>query len=593
MRVWAVTAGLMALACGCSAPSAVEDSILSFEEETLDSARVLVKTDPAFVDINSTIRVLVDKEALRARLLEEGGSPGVDPDILASLDRNLEALAAAVPRMQVAFDTWQRGSRDEQAKTALLEALEQVGDPTLAIMNTLPRELSSVERRYNDKLERAMINREPWGAAASFSAFQEVASEAVDELRAKEVRRLQEQGIVVRFGAWSSAGGRLTPLHLAGFDELDPGEFVEYERVVVALSDDQRGQWESLVAKAESINQSGTDLDFGSMSDNLVDYLDELLGGPLESLDEEVGAARAETETLADTVKENVHASLARIQARGDLLKLIAKQKVAKYRAIGDNPASLFLLADLRDDARELLKEAQGFARAVLAEKATLELNLTDAAARLEQRAKGIEAGLLALGQVYRSLTSAASLNLATLQFGEEVLALDIADVPEDTRLDLRYTGTRKPGDQVAFVMRGGPKGVDAKQHETLDSREFTLFRILGNISPTVSLAFANPGGTTALKTDFQAAPTYNLLYRWGDRDSAFFNRFFTPGVGLSFSALDFDGDDNLELGVGATAAFFQDWVQVGYGYNVGTDDEYWFFGFSLPLLKAAGGGTQ
>jgi len=288
-----------------------------------------------------------------------------------------------------------------------------------------------------------------------------------------------------------------------------------------------------------------------------------------------------------------VQLSLDRISVRAERLELAIQQTVAKYRAIGEIPASLFLLTDLRDDALALRDEAMGLVEVVENELATIAASLGEAAAQLGAKSSAIEARLAALGQVYHSLTATARLHLATLQFGEEVLALDIESVPVETQLDLRHTGRREPGDQVVFVMRGGPDDADAGEHETVDSRQFSMFRILGNVSPFVSLAFANPEGATALRAEFQAAPTYNLVYRWGDRDSAFVNRFLTPGVGLAFSALDFDGDDDLELGIGATAAFFQDWVQVGYGYDLGTDDEYWFFGFSLPLLDIATAGVQ
>ena len=438
-----------------------------------------------------------------------------------------------------------------------------------------------------------MAGGEQFSMAKTFLTLSEVTAEALDDLREDEVRRLQEQGTVVRLGAWSSAGGRMTPVHLEGFDDLAPGEFVEYERVVVALNDEQRAQWETIVAKAKAINESGEDLDFGDMAENLADHLDDVLGGPLEALDEAVDGARTTAETQGDAVVEQVRASLARIQAKADLLELLVRQKVAKYEQLGDVPSALFLLADLRDDAHELRDDGRELLEVVEQEQAAIMAAIGSSAAALGEAAGEVGARLEALAEVYRSLTATSSLNLVALQFGEEVLAIDIADVPAGTQLDLRYTGPRKPGDQVAFVMRGGPADEDPSSHAELDSRQFSMFRILGNVSPSVSLAFANPSGATALQTDFQAAPTYNLLYRWGDRDSAFFNRFLTPGVGLAFSALDFDGDDNLELGVGATAAVFQDWVQVGYGYNVGTDDEYWFFGFSLPLLNAASGGAQ
>ena len=55
-------------------------------------------------------------------------------------------------------------------------------------------------------------------------------------------------------------------------------------------------------------------------------------------------------------------------------------------------------------------------------------------------------------------------------------------------------------------------------------------------------------------------------------------------GFGLNISALDFDKDDVLELGIAAVGSMFQDYLQAGYGYNVYDDTWYGFFGIQLPM---------
>ena len=115
-------------ACG-SSPDQVEDAILSFEEWTIDSEKVPVGTDPAFVDINSTIRVKVDRDELRARLLEEGGDVSVDRRVLDVLQKSVDALETAVPRMQDAFDAWQASEKGADEQVALVSGARRGRKP--------------------------------------------------------------------------------------------------------------------------------------------------------------------------------------------------------------------------------------------------------------------------------------------------------------------------------------------------------------------------------------------------------------------------------------------------------------------------------
>lgn len=69
---------------------------------------------------------------------------------------------------------------------------------------------------------------------------------------------------------------------------------------------------------------------------------------------------------------------------------------------------------------------------------------------------------------------------------------------------------------------------------------------------------------------------------------------FLDPGLGVNVAALNFE-DDDVEVGVGFQLTFFSDLLMVGYGWNLGVDDErdYMFLGVGIiELLDIAGLGV-
>jgi hypothetical protein len=175
------------------------------------------------------------------------------------------------------------------------------------------------------------------------------------------------------------------------------------------------------------------------------------------------------------------------------------------------------------------------------------------------------------------------------LAFGAQVTRHDITQLPAETKLDLRYTGKRTPGDAV--VIRLGAARVDpaAGKGETateLHTTTIQLYQVLSHIETTVGLVFVDPLGHTSVQRRFQAAPSYSVLLKAGSRSSALYNRLINPGIGLNVSALDFDKDDVPEPGIALVGSMFRDYLQAGFGYNLFLDTPYWFFGTSLPLLN-------
>ena len=95
-------------------------------------------------------------------------------------------------------------------------------------------------------------------------------------------------------------------------------------------------------------------------------------------------------------------------------------------------------------------------------------------------------------------------------------------------------------------------------------------------------------------------APYYDLLDFFGEAMNqrrvrpqlldGLSGRILDAGVGLHLAALDFDGDDSPELGVGGVLSVFRDYLQVGYGFDFSENRWYGFFGLGVPLSLLANG---
>lgn len=80
-------------------------------------------------------------------------------------------------------------------------------------------------------------------------------------------------------------------------------------------------------------------------------------------------------------------------------------------------------------------------------------------------------------------------------------------------------------------------------------------------------------------------SPTYMdaiKFYRPGASQAT--NKWFTPGFGIAISALDQNGDDAYELGLGAGITLLDDRLVGGVGFNLQRNRMYAFFGIRLRL---------
>ena len=175
-------------------------------------------------------------------------------------------------------------------------------------------------------------------------------------------------------------------------------------------------------------------------------------------------------------------------------------------------------------------------------------------------------------------------INTAVLEFGEEVRKHTLDEVPGEHGPEAENgpAGERRGTPSCSSSLPAAPQ----KPRRVLEERRLDMYRVLPHVEMAVGLAFADPLGDTAVENRFQVAPSYSILLKgFGDRGITY-NRLLTPGIGVNISALDFNKDDTPELGLALVGSVFRDYFQVGYGYNINEDEDFWFFGLRLPLAS-------
>jgi len=175
----------------------------------------------------------------------------------------------------------------------------------------------------------------------------------------------------------------------------------------------------------------------------------------------------------------------------------------------------------------------------------------------------------------------------ATMEISDKVRRLRPNEIPEQFTLRLSRTGRRTNGDQIEI--RALAEVPSAFEPLPLETRYFTMQQIDLYSEAKVMVTLANPisgDSSIDLESEFQFAPSYSVLFRWGSRKSRAWNNFWNVGIGINFAAPDFDTDGIPEFGAGLVVTSFKDFVSTGISYNFGVGAPYYFVGFRVPFTS-------
>lgn len=348
-------------------------------------------------------------------------------------------------------------------------------------------------------------------------------------------------------------------------------------------------RWEATVKAAEEFSKELESLAQAQL-DAKAKALAVELEQKLESWTEESGLLTALT-ALRDELR-----AFREAWRNGDS-KIAALQGVAKLaEPAGQVLASLGKWRPLLDGARESLRDSFAAWKAEFPQlREQLEQRFDDSAL-----AKSLEEWRL-LARQARELSEplqryagfpVEALPLAASFRVPEAIDMPLDDAP-NTAIDLRKTD-RRPGDRIelrATLIEDGAEKSSA-------STSFTARKLgwYGELVPAVVLTTADQLAGASDSAGFSASLSWMLRHGARPYDESGWAqsaRWLGWGVGIHATLLNFDPDNDAEIGLGATLGLWDGRLLFGAGVNVlaESDNEgryYYFAGSSLiPLLQA------
>ncbi|MCA0237735.1 MAG: hypothetical protein LCH81_15275 [Bacteroidetes bacterium] len=538
------------------------------------------------VDLNSQISIELDKSTITATAnsnLVADGSKRIDSliDVLQLYKKYIETIQITIDRYEQLFQS------PEQDLTELKTALKEraiAGDAIIKIFDNNSRfqrrreeELPSVKGKGSNERYRIIMRL--------LADEMQYADDGLQELRKKE-------GFYFQLAAWSVTKRGFEPIHLDGFDDLPPGEYYEYERNQLYLSEAQLKELDELTNFFENMDKSNT---FEKLSGFLFDLLSKAVD--VDGTSAQVKDAQAllkNLETTAKAQKDTIIVRLNTLAGKWNAFSQNLKTLKTKYsaeegvstansktdvlrgfenevRGLKDSLAQISALAQniiKLDEFKKLGDSAQKVAESI----ETIGDNLAKSAEKLVDQSR----------DAYQMAVYGRKINAEALEISTKVRKLGLDKIPNSTALDLMFTGKREPGDLIvlkAMLWKGSDK-VPIKT----ETRDFPMMNALGHLQMSVVYAFAKP---VPKDSNFKGGPLVSVLYKFKSHNLAYRN-FVDVGIGLHAASYDFNNDDTPEFAGGIVTSIFKDYLQFGWGFNFNERLGYWFAGLRIPIPSSS-----
>jgi len=387
-----------------------------------------------------------------------------------------------------------------------------------------------------------------------------------------------------------------TPVHLDGFDNYKEGDYYFVPPFITTIPEDQKNDFQKYKELATQANAKGLQAFSGQLQEvlnpllaTIKKELQDSISGPLTSFENAV--------SKLNNLSTEVKTQLAKNE--GKIVNLVASIDLLKA-----------YITDVNQD-NYLENLAKAIAK-VFSEYTSLKQSLNDLGSykneelqpafnsALADFKKGYEEGKQLVDRQIDALHQFVASNFlqqigftkkmdeSLLKLADEVSKLPLDNIPNQTMLDLKKTVVRKNGDRLFFkaVLTKASSETEKQEEKTIDYTSIGLYQIgLHNSIQATMILVHNLSGKFKSEKQFQFAPSYSVLFKNGSRKSSFYNDFLDFGLGVNVATLDFNKDDNPEVGLGLVVSSFKDYLQLGCGRNFGVDQNYWFFGIRLPLL--------
>ncbi len=605
-----------------------KNSVLSFFENSRHKKNVITigtatRSRP-IIDINSQLTININKDMVFQEAAEH-----FDTGISEKTRKSISEIREILKHEDKLFDLIRINLEDDKNKRdkKRRKFVTDVGKILDFIFET------KIEKTKKDALEA-------WnGRDDNIDGYKKVMSivrRDIDLYFDRLKKSLGESTVVFRLGGWIIHKGKETPIHIEGFDRYEKFEYQQYpfftkptnEEVVagiramkesaIEINNGQRSIiidinvnfkkiFQELKGKLDGIlkclkdsfeqilkEQSIEDLkaeipEISDLLDNTTELLDTYndLKKELDTINDEVNKLKdspGELEnhfllisSVENLVQRNLQDDLKNFKVRigniNEKLKSILEDQKLKDILKGKVKEKL-------EEIRDKIKEMNCFEEI----KKIIDENFRFFK-ELWEKIKSIRDSLKPVKEQY------------DLKLGDKVDSILLDNIPPNGVVDLKFSGPRDEGDEIAFVAALEQRSEDGKEvikSVTIARQYMMMFKLL-KLEMNLGLIFANPltkekyfedKGITITK-NFQAAPSYSILFKPAFRKSIFYNKYIRFGIGINVSALDFNQDSIYELGLGLVLSAFNDWVQAGVGMNMELDRVwYWFFGLNIPFAE-------
>lgn len=429
-------------------------------------------------------------------------------------------------------------------------------------------------------------------ASITYMNFFNMLQDEINSISEEYKKVVDENKVFFRLGAFLNQ----TAVHLEGFDSFKNGDYFFVQPFVTSISEDEKKEFDKYKELAKDANDNAAKAFKNKIKEAIMPLIDSLKQAVKIRFNSSINSFESANAAVSE-IKNEIRDEIG--NCKNEISKFIASVDllIAAINEVGKADYVNNILTNLQNTSISFLELKTNLDKSVVKMSTLIPV---EGRAVFDNFKKGFEEGKKAFEDIVSDAKAfldsniqlntrlSDNLNESFLKLGDEVNKIPLDNIPDETTLDLKYTGNRKNGDRLylkAVLDRILP-GNTKVEEKTIDFTSIGLYQIkLHNSIDPVLLMVDNTSGQFPSKKQFQYDPSYSVLFKKGFRKSTFYNNFIEIGLGVNIATLDFNSDGNPEVGIGIVASFFKDYIQFGYGRNIGVDQNYWFFGIRLPLL--------
>jgi hypothetical protein len=549
---------------------------------------------PFIIDINGRLSLNINKTLLLDSIIGALGEKEYPSEMLELINQALRLQQKTLMSMTTT------GSREERLKA--LDTFRDGMTPLLTYLVDHQENLS--ETQFYKDLAEALGKTDQ-----GYKPYFQVLDQYYEQVTSRYTTIVNKSSVKFKLGGWLNTDKGAEPFHIDGFDSISSKGITQVPRFATSIPQSEVDNFNEARKLADSL-QNNTEVLIDYMkkrASNTVDELKTIETKLSDILDNGLKSFESRLDSTSTSIQQKFRQPVTDLkQSLNDFRVDLATVKNDVQNITLNKALDIAIEADsLIKEAGRLKVEAEQLYKMVTDEiaaapsivqklKSGLTSDITNVKTQIENLATDYLNELKASLSVFNE-SNITELTQTAAKFTSNTFALGYNDVPANTVLDIRTVGQREIGDEIYFKATIVRDSTSNSFDETVFWQKYTMFHIGLNSSIRASLIFADKvnGNFANTSNDFQLAPSYSAIFKIGTRKSMFYNKYFTPGIGVNVSTLDFNNDNTPEIGIGLTTAFFKDYLQIGYGRNMATDDNFWLFGLRLPLFGWATTGIE